>query len=185
MADWPHSPLHRLDARGTFMVTSGTYRKIAIFNSRRRLNFLRDALFASAANHGIALQAWAIFPNHYHFVATAERFGDLREMIRSLHSITAKKANTADGGPGRKVWFQYWESRISYERSYFARLRYVHENAVRHGIVRLASRYEWCSASWFEQRATAAFRRTVFTFPSNSLAVRDDFEVEVQPYLSE
>jgi putative transposase len=185
MADWPHGPAHRLDARGTYMVTSGTYRKAPIFNTKRRLDLLRDALFAAAAGHDIALQAWAIFPNHYHFIATFEKPENLRAMVGALHSGTAREVNRAEAAPGRKVWFQYWESRITFERSYFARLRYVHENAVHHGLVRVASRYEWCSAGWFERKASSAFCKTVLAFPCDSLAVNDEFSVEAQSYLCE
>jgi putative transposase len=166
------------------MVTSATYHKLPIFNSTRRLDFLRDTLFTVAKDHGIALQAWAIFPNHYHFIATIEEAGNLQTMVRAWHSATAKKANTSDSTPGRKVWFQYWESRITYERSYFARLRYVHQNAVHHGLVRIATRYEWCSATWFERKAPAAFRKTVLAFPCDSLVIQDDFAVEPSPHLS-
>jgi putative transposase len=166
------------------MVTAGTLRKLPIFNSKRRLDFLRTTLFGRAKHHGIALQAWAIFPNHYHFVAAFEKISDLRDLVRALHSITAKAANAADGAAGRKVWFQYWETRITFERSYFGRLHYVHQNAVHHGLVRTASSYEWCSARWFDRKSTAAFRKMVLGFPCDSLNVRDDFSVEATPYLS-
>jgi len=48
MPDWPHAPIHRLDARGTYMVTAGTYRKEALFNSKSKLDLLQARLFASA-----------------------------------------------------------------------------------------------------------------------------------------
>ncbi len=185
MPDWPHSPAHQLGAHGTYMVTGGTYRKTPIFNSKRRLDFLRKTLFAEAGAKSVGLQAWAIFPNHYHFIAAFDAISDLQEMVRALHSITAKAANAADAASGRKVWFQYWETRMTFERSYFARLRYVHQNAVHHGLVRVASNYEWCSASWFERKSAAAFRKMVLTFPCDSLNINDDFTVEPNPYLSE
>jgi REP-associated tyrosine transposase len=183
MPDWPHSPTHRLDTRGTFMVTSGTNRKEPYFNSRSRLNLLQACLFTQAQDCGASLQAWAIFPNHYHFIASFPEAPKLRALVRSLHSITAKAVNAADASPGRKVWFQYWESRLTFERSYFARLRYVHENAVRHGIVAVATNYDWCSAGWFERSSRTAFRKTILSFRCEGLQIPDQFEITKAAYL--
>jgi putative transposase len=85
--------------------------------------------------------------------------------------------NERDSTAGRKVWFQYWDSHLSFEKSYFARLRYVHENAVHHGLVSVASNYPWCSAGWFERSAEASFRKTILSLPCDTINVRDDFEV--------
>ena len=35
-------------------------------------------------------------------------------------------------------------------KSYLARLNYVHQNPVKHGLVRVANQYRWCSAAWLE-----------------------------------
>jgi len=137
MPPWPHSPSHKLSAAGAYIVTAATYRKAPIFNSRERLTFLCAHLFELAAQYGWQLQAWAVFPNHYHFVALAPAKADnLRTFIRHLHSVTAIQVNKLDRAPGRKVWFQYWETHLTYEKSYYARLNYVHNNAVHDGVVR-------------------------------------------------
>ncbi|MDE3111185.1 MAG: hypothetical protein KGL02_14775, partial [Acidobacteriota bacterium] len=65
------------------------------------------------------LQAWAIFPNHYHFVALSDAPKNLPVVIRKLHSITSHVVNKMDGCAGRKVWFQYWDTRLTNQRSYF------------------------------------------------------------------
>jgi putative transposase len=92
--------------------------------------------------------------------------------------MTAREANRMDDAEGRKVWYQYWDTHITSERSYFARLRYVHENAGRHGIVEVATAYPWCSAGWFEQRADSAFHRMVTSFPIDRVNVHDEFTPE-------
>jgi len=154
MQRWPHSPSHQLSENGAYIVTAATYQKAPIFNSRQRLTLLCEHLFERAAQYGWQLQAWAAFPNHYHFVALVPaQPSSLRTLIRHLHSVTAVEVNRLDQQPGRKVWFQYWETYLIYEKSFYARLRYVHENAVHHGLVKRAVLYPWCSAGWFEQKA--------------------------------
>ena len=159
------------------MVTAGTYRKLPVFNSRSRLTLLCDALLKLSLEHGWQLQAWAVFPNHYHFVAVPASGEPLRNLIGHLHSVTARDINRADRTAGRKVWFQYWETSLTYQNSYFARLHYVHDNAVRHGLVRLASNYLWCSAGWFERKAAPSFRKMIASFPTDRVTVSDPFEV--------
>jgi putative transposase len=93
----------------------------------------------------------------------------LRNFLRHLHSVTAIEANKLEETPGRRVWFEFWETRITFPRSYFARLNYVHHNAVRHGLVRLASQYPWCSGGWFEKKASRSFFQAVAGFPRDTV----------------
>jgi putative transposase len=185
MPDWPHSPLHRLDTRGTFIVTAGTYRKEPFFASSQRLVFLQKQLFSLCEEHSAALQAWAIFPNHYHYIVQSEQPSCLRDLVWHLHSLSAREVNRLDGTAGRKVWFQYWDSQILFQKSYFARLRYVHQNPVRHGVVARAANYPWCSAAWFERAATSGFRKTVLAFPCERLEIPDSFPVTANQFLPE
>lgn len=178
MTEWPHSPLHKLSANGTYIVTAGTYQKQPFFRGAEGLTHLCETLLTLAGQHGWKLQAWAVFPNHYHFVAISpESAATLAELISHMHAVTAKEINRKDGTPGRKVWFQYWDSRITYQRSYLARLNYVHANAVKHGLVQRPEQYAWCSAGWFERKAGRAFYETVMRMRSEGVRIKDDFAV--------
>jgi putative transposase len=175
--NWPHAPIHRFLEVGTYMVTAGTYRKQLLFDGADRLNYLSTALLTLAQEYGWQMHAWAIFANHYHFVAESEQPDTLKRFVQYLHSISAKFINRLDSAPGRKVWFQYWDSRITYHKSFLARLKYVHTNAVKHKIVSCPDAYPWCSAGWFAREAQTAFHSTVMNFPSDRVAVPDDYEV--------
>lgn len=178
MAPWHHSPSHILDERGAFMVTSGTYGKQHFFGTPDRRTLLMDALFRVAEDSGWLLQAWTIMSNHYHFIALSPPDSStLRRMVGRLHAATATEINRLDGVVGRKVWFQYWESRITFQGSYYARLNYVHLNSVHHGVVTEATSYPWCSAGWFENTADRSFYRAIMRLKTDSLHVPDSFEV--------
>jgi putative transposase len=173
---WPHAPPHSLTDTGAYMVTAGTYRKIHILNSPKKLTLVRTSLFEQAAKFGWKLQAWAILVNHYHFVAlSSETPENLRDMITSLHKWTAMELNRIDQTKGRKVWHNYWDSHITYQKSWLARLRYVHQNPVHHGVVDHASNYRWCSQAWLEHNSSNAFVNTLARFETDRLHVLDDF----------
>jgi putative transposase len=161
------------------MVTAGTYQKAHLFRGPERLDMLRDQLLALARQYQWQLQAWAVFSSHYHFIAMAgEGATPLHQMIRHLHSMTARTVNALDGATGRKVWFEFWDIHLTFERAYLARLNYVHQNPPRHGLARAAAAYPWCSAAWFEQQAAPSFVQTVNRFPIDRVHVPDDWEVE-------
>ena len=177
--DWPHSPIHRLGDAGVFMVTAGNYLKKPLFGDSTQLTQLCDLLLRLADQYNWRLQAWAVFPNHYHFIALSPAKSEtLRKFIRHLHSVSAREINGHDKTPARRVWFEYWESRLTYHKSFLARLNYVHRNAVHHRLVREPSAYAWCSAAWFERKAEPSFYRTVMEFPCDRIKVPDDYSVE-------
>jgi putative transposase len=156
------------------MVTASTYRKEHLFASPKRLALVRDTLFALAKELGWELQAWAVMPNHYHFIALSEGQPEtLRILVRRLHSLTARAVNAEEGRPGRRVWFQYWDTRLTFQESYLARLKYVHLNPVHHGLTKRAEEYPWCSARWFAVTAEAPFFKTVQSFRVDRLNVPD------------
>ncbi len=160
------------------MVTASTYRKLHHFRKPLLLDFLQARLFSEADRLGWQLQAWALFSNHYHFVALSPPdAGTLKDLLRRFHSLAAREANRVNGNNGRQVWHQYWDTHLTYERSYYARLNYVHKNPLRHGLVPVASSYPWCSAAWLEQTATPAFVKTLSGFKADSISIHDDFEV--------
>lgn len=234
MPDWPHSPVHRIHEAGTYMFTAGTYLKQSVFRGPDRLGYLCETLLHLAADYGWQLQAWAVFPNHYHFVALSPGVssqpttppttlecgsslplsghqlagGDQKReqapavqsesklsqckagtnartsrdslvaFIRHLHSVTSIQANRWNQTPGRQNWFQYRDTELTFQKSYLARLNYVHTNAVHHGLVREPSLYPWCSAGWFERRAATSFYKTVMAIKVDRVQVVDDFPVD-------
>jgi putative transposase len=176
---WPHAPTHLLSNSGNFMLTAGTYLKRHHFRGADRLRVLQRGLLTAARDFGWQLEAWAVFSNHYHFVgrSPAEGAGNLSSMLGRLHEETAKWVNDLDGTPGRKVWHNFYETELTFQKSYFARLNYVHQNAVRHALVPVGNQYTWCSAAWFERTATRAQVKTIYRFKIDRLNILDDYEV--------
>jgi len=93
-----------------------------------------------------------------------------------LHAKIAGWVNRLDQTPQRKVWYNYRETALTFRLSYLARLNYVHQNPVKHGLVPVASLYPWCSAAWFENTAPAATVKSISRFRMEALRVDDDFE---------
>jgi putative transposase len=176
---WPHAPMHRLSESGVYFITAGTYGKKHYFAGATRLAVLCRGLLTVCSEAQWRIEAWCVFSNHYHFVAHSPPGGaeSLAALLNRLHARTAEWVNRLDGTPQRHVWHNFWETKLTFEKSYLARLRYVHENAVRHGLVPVAVSYPYCSAAWLEGIATPAQLRTLKSFRTDKLQVHDDYEV--------
>jgi putative transposase len=182
MNDWPHAPVHRFGDGGIYFITGGTLHKQHLFAAARALDALQELLFEKACEHGVTLQAWCVFSNHYHLVASADEGARVKKMIERFYVDSAIAINRRDGTKRRKVWYQFRDTQLTFERSWLARLKYTHENAVHHGLVVAATEYPWCSARWFAETARPAFVETLRRIKIDKISVDDDFGVR-QPQL--
>jgi putative transposase len=177
---WPHAPTHQLSLRGSYFVTGATYEKLHHFRGAARLRVLNRGLLTVAEKFGWRLEAWAVFSNHYHFVGhspeTAESADSLTPMLKMLHVKTSEWTNKLDNTPGRRVWYNFWDTRLTYQKSYLSRLSYVHRNPSKHGLVPVSNQYPWCSAAWLERTASPAIVKSIYRFKTEKLDKADDFE---------
>lgn len=157
------------------MLTAGTFHKQHLFKGHERLKLMEQTLFRVFKFRGWKLRAWAIFSNHYHWIGISPENGSIRRLIQHLHSESAKLLNQLDNTPGRKVWFQYWDKCLSFEKSYFARLNYVVNNPIHHGLVQVADRYPFCSAGWIKRNTHAAFQKQIASFKYDQINEPDEF----------
>jgi hypothetical protein len=49
-------------------------------------------------------------------------------------------------------------------------------------VVKLATRYPWCWAAWFERESPVSFRETVYSFPIDRIKVADAFDVKREDF---
>jgi len=174
--DWPHAPVHRLSENGIYFVTAGTLHRQRLFNTPAKLDLIEQMLLSLAKRCVWHLEAWAVLINHYHFVARGQPDSKpMGEFLQELHSCSAIALNRMEATPDRTVWYNFRDTRLTHQYSYLARLNYVHQNAVKHGLVPVANQYPWCSAAWFERTASRAQIKTIYSFKTDRVTVEDDY----------
>jgi putative transposase len=158
------------------MVTGSILHNQPLLVENRRKEFVLLTLLERTGLLGWELQAWSILNNHYHFIARSpENSTNLSKLIRQIHSITAIEINRCDNTPGRQVWFNYWDTCLTYEKSYLARLHYVNMNPVKHKLVDDAIDYPYCSYKWFIEEGDETLKEQVFSQPIDRVNIVDDF----------
>lgn len=158
------------------MVTGAILHNQNLLIENKRKEFFLQTLFERAIPLGWDMEAWAVLNNHYHFIGQApEDATTLEKLIRQVHSITAIEFNRRDGTTGRQVWHNYWDTCLTYEKAYLARLHYIHENPVKHGLVEDAMDYPFCSYKWFVEQGEQTLKDQVFLQPIDKIKVYDNF----------
>jgi len=174
--DWPHAPVHRLADHAVYFITAGTLYKRHLFDAPGKRDLLECLLLSMAKESGWQIEAWAVFANHYHIVARGNpNSRNLGKFLHDLHGVSSHELNKLDDARGRPVWFNFWDTKLTMQYSYLARLNYVHQNAVKHKLVAVANQYPWCSAAWFERVASTAQIKTIYSFKIDRVKVEDDF----------
>ena len=176
--DWPHAPPHRLEESGVYFVTARARNQHHILASDSMKSWFQECLFSVMNDYEWKLEAWAILSNHYHLIAHSPEYQEnaisLGLILRKLHSLATKELNRREDKVGRtRLWHNYRETHLTFQRSYLARLHYVHQNAVHHGLVNVGSQWKWCSASVFVEAVTPAWVRTISSFGYDEIARKD------------
>ncbi len=171
-----HTPPHLFRPNAHYILTAATYHKNLYFHTPDRKSILLQTLLSEGERTGWRFEAWAILPNHYHFIAQAPNdAATLSKLLQAVHSKTAIALNRLDHTPGRKVWYQYWDTCIADDNAYHARLKYVHENLAKHGLTQDAFTYPWCSMHWFQETAQSEHRKQVLESTPDALNIPDNF----------
>jgi putative transposase len=174
--DHLHTPPHLFTPNSIYLITGSTANKQPYLKAHLLKDNLIDILFEEAFRNGWELHAWVVLDNHYHFVAKAPADAStLTDLIRAVHSRSGKHINRFEGIIGRRVWYNYWDSCITNETSYLARLHYVNMNPIKHGLVEMAEDYPYSSYRWFIETAEPDFQKKVFSKPIDRINVHDNF----------
>ncbi len=171
-----NSPPHYFAPDSIYMITACTYQRARHLTEARTKEYFLEILFKLVHRLQWELEAWVVLDNHYHLIVRVEDgYYRITQLIRPLHSITAKYVNKIDGTVGRKVWQNYWDTVISFESSFLARLQYVHYNPVKHGLVKDPIEYAYSSYRWFMKNALSEVKSRIQDVRFDRVDIRDDF----------
>ncbi len=155
-----------LDQGAVHFVTFTVHQWVDVFTRKAYSEIFLDSLRYCQENKGLQIFAWVIMSNHAHLILRAKN-ENLSDIIRDLRKFTAKKIYKAiDENPSesRKKWLKmtltfenqiwFWEKGYHGEEIYSTgffetKVKYIHENPVRAGIVEKAEDYLLSSAGDF------------------------------------
>ncbi|MBE2228152.1 MAG: transposase [Ignavibacteria bacterium] len=147
-----HNPPHYYKKNAKYFITGSIYKKRDLLKSSEAKNKLYEYFIKSANNFNWVLEDWVILNNHYHLMLESpDNPATLSEMMGNIHRYSAIwiNKNVRYDRAYDKVWHNYWDKCLTYERSYFTRLNYIWFNPVKHKLADDAKDYEF--GSYFQR----------------------------------
>jgi len=176
--EYNHNPPHLFSPNSKYFITGATYKKKMWFKSNDAKESLLKSINIGFDQHGWILEDWVILDNHYHLLGNApDGRSNLSRMMQEIHKFVAlwiKKKIPESGGP-EKIMYNYWDTCIAYEASYFARLNYIWNNPVKHGYADNAE--DWVYGSYYKkaEKDKEELRKIIAEYPCDKVNIKDDF----------
>jgi putative transposase len=153
--------------------TSSVVEFVPIFRSRTAARRLITIWEDSRRRCGVKIIGYVVMPNHIHIAVWAGKSESSRQFVNQmlkrssmdLYEMTRKAAESGDelAGAWLRVFRSHagstnkiavWKERgrafpVSEAATLAQKLRYIHENPLRRGLVENAEDWEFSSASWY------------------------------------
>jgi len=171
---YQNNPPHLFLPECHYFITGATWHHVHHLQNPHAKARVVDYMFKSFAHYDWIIEDWVLLDNHYHIMARSSHQPDeLPQIINNFHKFSAlwlKKNIPLKTTP--KIWHNYWDTCITYESSYYARLHYIWYNPVKHG-------YEDDPADWkfgsFYTRDSHETASIMQKYPIDRVKINDDY----------
>ena len=141
---YEHNPPHLFQSNAKYFITGASYKHVHYMKSDEAKDIFLNYLFKSFEHYNWKIEDWVVLDNHYHLMANApENAETLAQVINNVHRFSSSGIksleciNCVDAVPtqsahsiDKKIFHNYWDTCITYENSYYARLHYLWYNPV-------------------------------------------------------
>lgn len=200
---YQHNPPHLFRSMGKYFITGATYQKRPLLQSDAAKEKTVEYMFKSFEHFGWEIEDWVLLNNHYHVMTQAPvdattlsrvmnnfhkfsaiwirknlkdlEFGDevADRLTKSTYSKTELTQSTHS--IATKIWYNYWDTCITYESSYFARINYIWFNPVKHGYVDDAAQWKFGSFYRRAQEQRKHVEEVMEKYPCDRIKIEDDY----------
>lgn len=140
-------PKHIRAETDCYFVTTNSAGRIPLFADSDIASVVIQALYQIRSQGRIKLHAFALMPDHLHFVATLTAGRSLSEVMHSLKSYTAKEINRRMGSRG-KVWQSgFYSHGVRNEEDLLEKAKYIAANPIRAGLCEAPEEYGYSSTN--------------------------------------
>ncbi len=147
-------------------VTFSCYQRRPLLDSEVRRNLLLKILERVRRRYRLVVLAYVVMPEHVHLllsepqretlstVIQALKLGFVRSLYGSGANLNPGSRKSGETGGTRSVPRRFWEQRfydfnVRTERKRVEKLRYIHRNPVKRGLVESPELWRWSSFHWY------------------------------------
>lgn len=130
-----------------FHVMNRAVRKTILFEKDDDFEAFIAIVVESLRRFRIAIIAFELMPNHWHFVVTCDRIEEISKWMHWVAGTHANRWNGAHGCRGSGAVYQGRFKAVPIQKgiSLIRVCRYVERNALRKGLVSAADKWQWSS----------------------------------------
>jgi len=166
------SGLHRsYGAHHLHFITASCYRRQPLLNSARARDRFLSILEQTRAKHRLVVVGFVVMPEHVHLLLTEPEVGNPSTVMQVLKQRTAqallpkrkrkdpRQRDLFGAEPRRAFWqarfydFNVWSTKKRVEK-----LRYMHRNPVKRGLVASPEQWRWSSYRFYLLRERGLVR---------------------------
>ena len=144
--------LKRYQNRGDLhFITFSCYHREPFFATSSARRVFEETLEDVRRWYGVEIKGYVVMPEHVHLLLSEPERSSLRVVIQMLKQITAQKIGPklshASQNSGRRRFWQarYYDFNVRTREKQIEKLRYLHRNPVKRGLVEKPEDWEWSS----------------------------------------
>lgn len=150
----PHGLRRFQQSRQTHFVTFSCYRRQPKFTSPEIYDLFLTCLEQMRQRFGMCVYGYVVMPEHVHLLINEPELGMLADAIHYLKLSFAKRVIPMRTEPGAFWQKRYYDRNVRDEREFKVKLRYLHRNPVKRGLVKEAAEWKWSSFRHYAFRET-------------------------------
>lgn len=167
----PHGLKRYQQTRQLHFVTFSCYRRLPYLTNDHAKNTVEQILEHTRRTHNFDLHGYVLMPEHVHLLLSEPERHDLATTLRVLKQETAKLLI----GDGEHFWqIRYYDFNVRSEKKRIEKLRYIHHNPVKRGLVLRPEDYRWSSAAHYATGARLAVEIASYWTARRTLQDRPD-----------
>lgn len=152
--------------RDLHFLTFSCYQRQALFASASRRDLFLDALERVRRRYRLVILGYVVMPEHVHLLVTEPQRSTLSTALQALklgfirRLERSRVPRSRDGG---ETWgtpllssdlHRFWQARfydfnVRTEKKRIEKLRYIHRNPVKRGLVAAPEQWPWSSFRWY------------------------------------
>ena len=140
--------------RDLHFITCSCYRRSQLGTARRRELFVR-ILEQTRQRYQLVVVGYVVMPEHFHLLVSEPENADLSVVMKVVKQRFARRVQKRRSGAqlalwpeldGHSVWNKrFYDFNVWTERKRVEKLRYLHRNPVKRGLVLSPEQWEWSS----------------------------------------
>jgi len=123
-------------------VTFSCHRRLPLFESYRAYGVFEWALEQARINYQFAVIGYVVMPEHVHLLLSEPQRGSVASVLKAVKQSVARRLV----GRGGHFWQErYYDFNVRTGKKRVEKLRYMHRNPVKRGLVAKPEDWKWSS----------------------------------------